>query len=152
MDEQRVRTELVRSLSAEVTEALEVLLPQLSAAPPKDVAAQLGPVLASDASRLLVAREESGRIVGALTLVMFAIPSGRRAWIEDVVVDRAARGRGVGASLILEAVARATAEGVKSIDLTSRPSRTNANRPYERLGFVLRDSNVYRYGGDTRSA
>jgi hypothetical protein len=84
MDEQRVRTELVRSLSAEVTEALEVLLPQLSAAPPKDVAAQLGPVLASDASRLLVAREESGRIVGALTLVMFAIPSGRRAWIEDV--------------------------------------------------------------------
>jgi ribosomal protein S18 acetylase RimI-like enzyme len=148
MDQQAIRTELVGRLSAELTAAFERLLPQLSASPPEDVAAQLRIVLASDASRLLVARDESDRIVGSLTLVILAIPSGTRAWIEDVVVDEADRGRGVGSSLILDAVRRATAEGAKSIDLTSRASRADAKRLCERLGFVLRDSNVYRFEGD----
>ena len=79
-----------------------------------------------------------------MTLVMFPIPTGLRAWIEDVVVDGAARGRGVGAALTREAVRLARADGARTVDLTSRPSREAANRLYERLGFQLRDSKVYR--------
>jgi ribosomal protein S18 acetylase RimI-like enzyme len=92
---------------------------------------------------VLVARVD-GEIVGASTVVVFPIPTGTRAWIEDVVVDEAARGRGVGAALIREAVRLARASGARTVDLTSRPSRRAANRLYERLGFELRDSNVYR--------
>ena len=82
--------------------------------------------------------------MGTLTLVMLLIPTGRRAWIEDVVVDEAARGRGVGAALTREAVRLARAEGAQTVDLTSRPSRAAANRLYERLGFRVRDSKVDR--------
>jgi ribosomal protein S18 acetylase RimI-like enzyme len=83
--------------------------------------------------------------MGALTLVMFPIPTGTRAWIEDVVVDESARGRGVGAALTREAVRLARAEGARTVDLTSRPSRGAANRLYERLGFEQRESTVFRY-------
>jgi ribosomal protein S18 acetylase RimI-like enzyme len=89
-----------------------------------------------------------GEIMGALTLVMFPIPTGLRAWIEDVVVDQAARGRGVGAALTQEAVRLARTDGARSVDLTSRPSRQAANRLYERLGFQVRDSKVYRLAGE----
>src|SRR5207245_250407 len=76
-----------------------------------------------------------GGIVGNLTLVLFRIPPGMRAWIEDVVVDDGARGRGVGEALNEEAIRRAAAAGARSVDLTSRPSREAANRLYRRLGF-----------------
>ncbi len=98
-------------------------------------------------NRLLVARVD-GEIVGALTLVMFPIPTGLRAWIEDVVVDETVRGHGVGAALTQEAVRLARADGARTVDLTSRPSREAANRLYERLGFQLRDSKVYRFAGE----
>jgi ribosomal protein S18 acetylase RimI-like enzyme len=84
-------------------------------------------------------------VVGMLTLVMFPIPTGLRAWIEDVVVDESARGQGVGAALTREAIRLAQAKGVRTVDLTSRPSREAANRLYERLGFELRDTKAYRY-------
>lgn len=96
---------------------------------------------------MLVARDlrDQGRIVGMLTLIVFRIPTGIRAWIEDVVVDETARGRGVGEALSQEAVRRALDLGARTVELTSRPSREAANRLYRRLGFVRRDSNVYRY-------
>jgi ribosomal protein S18 acetylase RimI-like enzyme len=68
-----------------------------------------------------------------------------RAWIEDVVVDAAARGQGLGEALVGDAVRRASREGARTLDLTSRPSRTAANSLYEKVGFVRRDSSVYRY-------
>ena len=80
-----------------------------------------------------------------LTLIVFRIPTGVRAWIEDVVVDETARGRGVGEALSQEAVRRALALGARTVELTSRPSREAANRLYQQLGFVRRDSNLYRY-------
>ena len=96
---------------------------------------------------MLVARDlrDQGRIVGMLTLIVFRIPTGVRAWIEDVVVDETARGRGVGEALSQEAVRRALDLGARTVELTSRPSREAANRLYRRLGFVRRDSNLYRY-------
>jgi ribosomal protein S18 acetylase RimI-like enzyme len=80
-----------------------------------------------------------------LTLVVFRIPTGVRAWIEDVVVDESARGHGVGEALNRAALDGARRKGAKTVDLTSRPSRAAANRLYQRLGFVARETNVYRY-------
>ncbi|MDH3752575.1 MAG: GNAT family N-acetyltransferase [Acidimicrobiia bacterium] len=128
----------------ELVAAFERLIPQLSSSNPPPSRDVLAEIIASDASVLLVARD-GGRIVGSLTLVLFRIPTGMRAWIEDVVVDTAARGRGVGRALNEAAVAMADAAGATTVDLTSRPSREAANRLYQRLGFVRRDTNVYRY-------
>ena len=84
-------------------------------------------------------------ILGSLTLVVFPIPTGIRAWIEDVVVDDAARGRGVGEELNRFALDLAGRLGARTVDLTSRPSREAANRLYQRIGFEARDTNVYRF-------
>ena len=100
--------------------------------------------MASDATTLFVARVE-GRIVGALTLVAFRIPTGMRTRIEDVVVDETARGNRVGERLSVAALDLARRLGARSTDLTSRPSRSAANRLYQRMGFEARESNVYRY-------
>jgi ribosomal protein S18 acetylase RimI-like enzyme len=98
----------------------------------------------SSASTVLLARSD-GAIIGTMTLVMFPIPTGVRAWIEDVVVDEAARGQGTAEAMISEALRLARAAGVKTVDLTSRPSRAAAGRLYERLGFALRETRLYRY-------
>ena len=138
-----VDIEVVRTVTDEIVRAFGVLLPQLSrSAVPLDERA-LRTLVAWQGNRLLVARVD-GAIVGALTLVMFPIPTGLRAWIEDVVVDETVRGQGIGAALTVEAVRLARADGARTIDLTSRPSRQAANRLYERLGFQARDSRVYR--------
>ncbi len=132
-------------MTDEVVEAFGRLLPQLSgSAPPLDQAA-IAAIVASPAITVLLARSSGGAIVGSLTLVMFPLPTGLRAWIEDVVVDGAARGQGVGGALTTTAVQRAIAAGARTVDLTSRPSRAAAGRLYERAGFRLRDSRVYRY-------
>jgi len=73
------------------------------------------------------------------------VPTGLRAWIEDVVVDESARGAGAGEALVLTAISRADAAGARTVDLTSRPSREAANRLYLRLGFEARTTNVYRW-------
>ena len=80
-----------------------------------------------------------------LTLATFTIPTGLRAWVEDVVVDAGARGQGAGLALVKAAVAHAQALGARTVDLTSRPSREAANRLYRRAGFEPRETNVYRY-------
>lgn len=93
---------------------------------------------------MFVARVDN-QIVGLLTLAIFRIPTAVRAWIEDVVVDSSARGLGVGEALNMAAIAEATRRGAKTVDLTSRPSREAAKKLYKRLGFVERDTNVYRF-------
>jgi ribosomal protein S18 acetylase RimI-like enzyme len=145
-----VHVEVVERVSDELVEAFERLVPQLSSSVPTPGAEALERIVAFPGNRLLVARDE-GAIVGTLTLVLFPIPTGLRARIEDVVVDQAARGRGVGASLSLEALRLAAEAGARSVDLTSRPSREAANRLYRRLGFRRRESHVYRYVGPTES-
>lgn len=121
------------------------LIPQLSSSNPPPTAEELRAIVASEASTLLVACDEQGRMLGSLTLAMFRIPTGLRAWIEDVVVDGAARGMGVGRLLNEAAIDIARQAGATTVDLTSRPSREAANRLYQRIGFELRDTNVYRF-------
>jgi ribosomal protein S18 acetylase RimI-like enzyme len=131
----------------ELAHAFARLIPQLSvtAVPPDRQA--LADIIAAPSNTVLLAKDRSngGQIVGTLTLVMFRIPTALRAWIEDVVVDSSARGRGVGEALTEEAVRIAQSRGARTIDLTSRRSREAAHRLYEKVGFAVRDTNVYRY-------
>lgn len=140
-----MRIEEATQVDAELVEALGVLVPQLSRSAPAPGAAELEEIVRSPATALFVGRDDSGRIVGTLTLAFFRIPTGVRAWIEDVVVDEAARGSGLGAALVDAALARAKEEGARTVDLTSRPDREAANRLYLRSGFAARTTNVYRY-------
>jgi ribosomal protein S18 acetylase RimI-like enzyme len=89
-------------------------------------------------------------IVGTMTLVMFPIPTGLRAWIEDVVVDEAARGQGIAETMMREALSIASEAGARTVDLTSRASRAAAGRLYERLGFAIRETRLYRYTDQDR--
>ena len=121
------------------------LLPQLSRSAPPPTAAELAEMIASPATTVFVARGDDGGIIGTLTLATFRIPTGIRAWIEDVVVDDAARGQGAGAALTRAALAKAADVGARTVELTSRASRQAANQLYQRLGFAARETNVYRY-------
>ena len=120
------------------------LIPQLSRSSPPPDEAELREIVDTPGNVVLVARDGDGTVLGSLTLVTFRIPTGMRAWIEDVVVDEGARGRGVGEALNRAALDAARARECKTVDLTSRPSREAANRLYQRLGFAPRDTNVYR--------
>jgi len=128
----------------ELVAAFAELIPQLSSSSPPPDAAQLAAIVDSSDSVLYVARVD-GRIVGSLTLALYRIPTGVKAWIEDVVVGSAARGHGVGEGLNRAAIAEAAQRGAKNVSLTSRPSREAANRLYARLGFEPYETNVYRY-------
>jgi ribosomal protein S18 acetylase RimI-like enzyme len=123
------------------------LIPQLSSSSPPPGAEELAAIVSNEACHLLLARDADGTILGSMTLVVFPIPTGVRAWIEDVVVDGDARGRGVGEVLNRRALDLAASLGARTVDLTSRPSREAANRLYRRIGFVQRETNVYRFSG-----
>lgn len=140
------KLELVEKVTDEVVDAFQRLLPQLSSSAKPLSAEGLRKVVEAPCNSFFVARDvTTNEIVGSLTLVVFPIPTGIRAWIEDVVVDTKVRGRGIGEALTRAAVERATALGAKSVDLTSRPSREAANRLYQKVGFEKRETNVYRY-------
>lgn len=143
-----VEISICETVDNEVVEAFERLIPQLSSSNPAPDAEALSRIVAHEAATLFLARLD-GRIVGSLTLAVFPIPTGVRAWIEDVVVDESARGHGVGEALNRAALKRAKSLGAITVDLTSRPSREAANRLYKRLGFVERSTNVYRFELET---
>ena len=131
-------------VTPDLVTAFERLVPQLSKSNPPPSEAELAEIVASPATVLFLAIDDDGGIVGTLTLALFRIPTALRAWIEDVIVDEAAARQGIGEALNRAALDRAKAEGAKTVDLTSRPSREAANRLYQRIGFQERDTNVYR--------
>jgi ribosomal protein S18 acetylase RimI-like enzyme len=139
-----VQVEILTQVTDEIVEAFGRLLPQLSRSAPALDKAALEAIIAAQASTVLVARS-GGTITGTLTLVMFPIPTGLRAWIEDVVVDEAAGRQGIGSALTKEALRLAGQAGARTVDLTSRPSRVAAGRLYEKLGFESRETRMYRY-------
>jgi ribosomal protein S18 acetylase RimI-like enzyme len=139
-----VRIERAEGVDDELIEAFGRLIPQLSSSSPPPTREHLAALVASSDTVLFVARVD-GAVLGSLTLAFYRIPTGLKAWIEDVVVDADARGRGVGELLNRAALDEARARGAKDVSLTSRPSREAANRLYQRIGFEPRDTNVYRY-------
>ena len=141
-----MHAEIVTEATPEVVEAVARLLPQLTSKPAPTVA-EVDEIVRGDATDLFVVRVDGG-IAGMSTLAVFRIPSGVRAWIEDVVVDEAARGQGIGELLTAAMIDRARLRGALTVELTSRPSREAANRLYQRLGFERRDTNLYRHALD----
>jgi ribosomal protein S18 acetylase RimI-like enzyme len=144
-----VSIEVAERATQEVLDGLNRILPQLSSSAPPLTLVQLDEICVNDT--VFIARD-SGVIVGSLTLVIFRLPTGLRAWIEDVVVDEAARGKGVGEKLNKAAIKATFDSGARTLDLTSRPSREAANRLYQKLGFKARETNVYRFAGDNWDA
>lgn len=143
----QVKVERVAEVTDELVAAVARLIPQLSSAAPAPGPDEIAAITESASSTLYVGRLQSGArpIVGMLTLVLYRIPTGLRAVIEDVVVDETARGAGVGSALVGAALEEALRAGAHGVDLTSRPSREAANRLYLRMGFEERETNVYRY-------
>jgi ribosomal protein S18 acetylase RimI-like enzyme len=130
----------------EVAAAVAGLLPLLSRSAPAPTQAEIDEIAGSPATTLFVARDGAGGpIVGTLTLALFRIPTGVRAWIEDVIVSESVRGRGCGEELTQAALDAARTAGARTVELTSRPSREAANRLYRRMGFQARETNVYRF-------
>ncbi len=140
-----IHVEEANAADPELLSAIIALVPQLSASAPPVTASDLDEICESPATHLFVARDESKKIVGTLTLAVFRIPTGVRAWIEDVVVATDARGRGVGEKLVRHAIEHSIAAGARTVDLTSRPSRHDAIRLYEKLGFERYETNVFRF-------
>ncbi len=139
---------LLTEVTDEVVDAFTRLLPQLSSSAVIPSRQQLQEIADNDSFFIARDPELGGQIVGSLTLVTFRIPTGVRSWIEDVVVDTSQRGKGIGEALTRAALKRAADLGAKTVDLTSRPSREAANRLYQRVGFELRQTNLYRYNLD----
>jgi len=136
--------EIATSVDNELVEAFARLIPQLSSSSTPPSAIALTELVEAPDSVLFIARVDEV-IVGSLTLAFYRIPTGLKAWIEDVVVDDGARGHGVGRLLSEAAIDQARERGAKNVALTSRPSREAANRLYQRIGFAARETNVYRY-------
>jgi ribosomal protein S18 acetylase RimI-like enzyme len=139
-----VSVEIVLTADSELLAAMSRLVPQVSSSAKPPTAYELEVIVESPATMLFVARDAGGQIVGSLTLAVFRLPTGVRAWIEDVVVEASARGGGTGSALVEAAVAEARRAEARTVDLTSRPDRVDANRLYQRLGFERRETNVYR--------
>ena len=135
----------VTEVTESLTDAYRVLIPQLSTSSNPPTGEALQRIIESDSAQILIAENENGEILGTMTIIIFQIPTGIRAWIEDVVVDSSVRGKGIGKKLNLAALELAKQAGAKTVDLTSRPARQEANQLYRSIGFVERETNVYRF-------
>lgn len=132
---------------SEVTEltavALSELLLQLSSRARSLSTQDIQQIVDSGNTNIFIAKVEDV-IVGTFSLVIYTIPTGKKAIIEDVVVDANKRGLKIGENMIRFAIDYATSEGVRKIELTSNPQRIAANTLYQKMGFVKRDTNFYR--------
>jgi len=137
----------VFQITPDVVEALERLIPQLTINSQPPTEAELKSLVSSDSSVLLVAcvSERSNPIVGILTLVVYRVPTGVHARIEDVIVEQTMRGKGIGELLMRRALEMAKESGADGVALTSNPRREAANRLYRRLGFKPWETNIYFY-------
>ena len=142
-----IEIEEIQKVTEEVIDAMNRLIPQLSSSYASPSIQDLEQIVSSPCTSLFVARNinQNSRIVGSLTLVLYRIPTGIRAWIEDVVVDQDERKKGIGEALNRFAIDYSSKQDAHSINLTSHPNRKGANRLYRDLGFKQRETNVYRY-------
>lgn len=135
----------INRFSVRVFDTVLKLLPQLDPESELPTREHFKAVLKSKGIHFFIAETDNKDIAGILTVVRYIVPTGTKVWIEDVVVNEQYRGRGFGCELIQYAIDFARSTGAKSVDLTSKPSRIAANYLYKKCGFVLRETNVYRY-------
>ncbi len=140
-----MQIELVSQANDELYEAFQRLVPQLTNNNPPPSLNDLTALVRDSSSTLMVARNDHGEIIGALTLTVYRVPTGIRSIIEDVIVDNSARGQGIGEALVKHAIRVARERGAGNISLTCNPMREAANRLYQRMGFKKRETNAYQY-------
>ena len=140
-----MQIEFASRLTDELLDALTRLIPQLKISSPRLTRDDVAALVSSDAVTLLTARSDAGILVGMLTLIVYRVPTGVRARIEDVVVDESARGQGIAVALVERALEVARAKGADGVALTSNPRRAAANRLYQKVGFKKWETNVYFY-------
>ena len=139
-----MRIEAATEATQELLEALTALLPQLNPQLEPLTMDRLSRVIGDPATTLLVARDGARRITGAAAVLVYATPAFVKARIEDVVVDEHSRGKGVGEAMVRRCIEVARERGAEIVELQSARWREVANRLYPRLGFQLRESNLYR--------
>jgi ribosomal protein S18 acetylase RimI-like enzyme len=137
--------EVATAATDELVEVFQRLVPQLTRNNPPPSLTDLAALVTSESSILLIARADDGAALGALSLTVYRVPTGIRSLIEDLIVDEAARGQGVGEALMLRAMQVAKDRGAKQMTLTSNSSREAANRLYLRMGFKRRETNAFIY-------
>ena len=135
------------AVTDELMDAITRLMPQLKLKYSLPTRSEIEALVASKASVLLIVRypDENSPIVGMLTLLIYRVPSGVRAHVEDIVVDEAMRGQGIGEMLVRHALGVAREAGANGVGLTTNPRREAANRLYQRMGFNRWETNVYFY-------
>ena len=140
-----MRIEAVTSITPELVETFAHLLPQQTLGARHPTAEQLAAVVEVPTNTLLIARDDRGAIVGTLTLMLLLTPGATFGFVEDVVVDVAARGRGIGEALVRECLRLAAEQGAERIELHSGNHRQAAIRLYQRVGFKKFETNVWRF-------
>ena len=100
-------------------------------------------IIESPNSHLLVATEDD-ELVGMLTIATYISPTGKKAWIEDVVVEATQRGGGLGRALVEHAIGYCREVGIDTVYLTSNPKRVAANALYQSVGFGRKETNMYK--------
>lgn len=145
MQQNEIYIEEVTHFSPEVADAVRNLAQQLDENFQPLTDDDLKFMISSSNTHLYIARlKKKNKIIGMITLVVYRIPYKMKAQLEDIVVDKTMRGKGVGTVLVQFAIDKAKEFGAKSLNLTSNPKREAANKLYENLGFKKRDTNVYR--------
>lgn len=136
--------EAATAATSEVVEALSRLLPQLNPDLPVLTMERLDRVVNDPATTLLIARDDEDLVVATATVLVYTTPAHVKARIEDVVVDESARGKGVGEELVRHCIEVAREGGAEIVELQSARWRQAANKLYPKIGFELRESNLYR--------
>jgi ribosomal protein S18 acetylase RimI-like enzyme len=144
MKDERIRIKEINRFSVRIFDAVSRLLPQLASGSESLTKERFKKILKSEATHFFIA-EHRNNIAGMMTIAVYDIPTATRAWIEDVVVDESQRGLGFGKEMLNFAIRFAGSTGAKTVDLTSRPFRIAANQLYQKSGFAIRETNVYRY-------
>ncbi len=139
-----MQIEIATRADDELYQAFQRLVPQMTNNNPPPPLGELHALLLDADSTLLLARADDGAIIGALTLIVYRVPTGVRSIIEDVIVDESARGQGVGVALMQRAIEMAKEKNAKNISLTSNPMRAAANQLYLKMGFHRRNTNAYQ--------
>ena len=140
-----MRIEAVTEVTPQIHAALARLLPQLNSRLPVPSAERLQRIIDDPAVTLLVAKD-GGEIIGTSTVIVYSTPFWIKARLDEVVVDDSARGRGVGEALVKACLEIGRERGAEVAELQPGrgPERAVAHRLYERIGFKLRETDVFR--------
>lgn len=87
--------------------------------------------------------EQNGQVIGIASMCTYHVISGKKGWIEDVVVDTQFRGQGIGRKLMEKLLEEGKKKKLTEILLFTEAHRIPAIKLYTDLGFKLKESRIY---------